>query len=81
VGGLGRTADESRFRGRQLVPAGLDSDRATGHSSGYGVISANPARETIVGRAIEILMSADNAGVVDVRVPIACSGLELLSWA
>jgi hypothetical protein len=61
---------------RDLIPTALPLI-----SNGYGVITANPARETIIERAIEMLMSADNAGVVDVRVPIACSGLELLSWA
>jgi hypothetical protein len=59
-----------------LVPAALPAI-----ATGYGAICADRARETIVERAIEMLLSADSAEVVDVRIPVATSGLELVSRA
>ncbi|MDX6587687.1 MAG: hypothetical protein QOI31_2160 [Solirubrobacterales bacterium] len=59
-----------------LVPGALPAI-----ASGYSAICGDNARETIVERAIEMLLSADSAEVVDVRIPVAGSGLELLSWA
>lgn len=48
---------------------------------GYSKACADPAQEVIIERAINILMAADSAEVLDVRIPVATSGLELLAWA
>jgi hypothetical protein len=44
-------------------------------------IADDPALETIVDRAINQLQAADGSEVLDVRIPIAGSAVELLSWA
>ncbi|UJA20186.1 hypothetical protein HJD18_08130 [Thermoleophilia bacterium SCSIO 60948] len=36
--------------------------------------------ELIVERAINVLCFCDGSEVLDVRIPMACSGIELLSW-
>jgi hypothetical protein len=50
-------------------------------ADGYGPIAADPALERVAHRAVDHLLTADSKEVIDVRVPIACTGLELLSWA
>lgn len=60
----------------QLVPEALPAVAA-----GYTKACADPAQELIIERAINILMAADSSEVLDVRIPVATSGLELLAWA
>ncbi len=60
----------------QLVPEALPAVAA-----GYTKACADPAQELILERAINILMAADSGEVLDVRIPVATSGLELLAWA
>jgi hypothetical protein len=43
--------------------------------------AADPGLEACVDRAMTLLRAADEPGVLDVKIPIACSGLELLSWS
>jgi hypothetical protein len=50
-------------------------------SDGFGSIAADPALEKVAHRAVDHLLTADSTEVIDVRIPVACSGLELLSWA
>ena len=50
-------------------------------ADGFGQIAADPALEKVVRRAVDHLLSADSTEVLDVRIPVASSGLELLSWA
>ena len=39
------------------------------------------AMEVVVGRAINHLLAADGNEMLDVRVPVACAGIEMLGWA
>jgi hypothetical protein len=50
-------------------------------SEGYTELAADPAMEQVFERGVNTLVFADSKEVLDVRIPIACSGLELLSWA
>ena len=50
-------------------------------AEGSGHVAADPALERVAHRAIDHLLTADSNEVLDVRIPVACSGLELLSWA
>jgi hypothetical protein len=49
---------------------------------GYTRLSDDPALVTSVERAIGYYLSASGGGdVLDIRVPVACIGLEILGWA
>lgn len=37
--------------------------------------------EAVVHRAVNQLLAADGTEALDVRVPVACAGLEMLGWA
>jgi hypothetical protein len=50
-------------------------------ADGYAQVVEDRALQAVVDRAINHLLSADSPEVLDVRVPVACSGLEVLSWA
>lgn len=50
-------------------------------AAGLEQIAADPALEKVAHRAVDHLLAADSNEVLDVRIPVACSGLELLSWA
>jgi hypothetical protein len=43
--------------------------------------ASNPGLDAIIYRAINHLLAADGPQTLDVRIPVACSGLELLAWA
>lgn len=49
--------------------------------AGLTVLSKNAVQEAVVGRAVEHLLAASGNEALDVRVPIACSGLEMLGSA
>jgi hypothetical protein len=49
-------------------------------ADGFGQLVADPALEKAAHRAVDHLLAADSDEVLDVRIPVACSGLELLSW-
>ncbi len=59
-----------------LVPDAMP-DLATGLAS----VSVDPELEVIVDRAIGYSLAANGEEVIEVRIPIVCSGLELLAWA
>lgn len=62
---------------KHLVPTAVESI-----ADGYAQLGSDRALELVVERAINHLVSADGSSeVLDVRVPVACTGLELLSWA
>lgn len=62
---------------KHLVPTAVESI-----ADGYAQLGSDRALELVVERAINHLVSADSSSeVLDVRVPVACTGLELLSWA
>lgn len=51
-------------------------------AQGVSGLARDVATQKIVSRAIRYWMAANARGVVlDVKIPVACSGLELLAWA
>jgi hypothetical protein len=50
-------------------------------AAGLGAVAADPDLEVIVDRAIGYSLAANGEEVIEVRIPIVCSGLELLAWA
>jgi hypothetical protein len=65
-----------RWCPKQLVNQTLPA-LATGLSS----LADDPALQLVVDRAGRHLLAANGPEVLDVRIPVACSGLELLGWA
>jgi hypothetical protein len=49
-------------------------------AQGFTKLSTNDAEEAVVDRAIEHLLAADGNEALDVRIPVACAGLEMLGW-
>jgi len=49
--------------------------------SGLSAFDSDEAMVEIIDRAIGYSLAANDNALLDVKVPIACSGLELLSWA
>lgn len=74
-----------RFRpakpGTQWCPPDLVPDALPVLAAGYGAVHRDRAYATVIDRAIDHLHFAFAPEVLDVRVPIACSGTELLAWA
>jgi hypothetical protein len=64
-----------RWCPKQLVNQALPA-LATGLSS----LADDPALQQVVDRAGHHLLAANGPEVLDVRIPVACSGLELLGW-
>jgi hypothetical protein len=50
-------------------------------ADGFTAVSADEVMERVLHRAISHLLAAGGQEVFDVRIPVACSGLELLVWA
>jgi hypothetical protein len=50
-------------------------------ADGFAAIEEDKVMEVIVDRAIGYLLAAGDNGVLDVRLPIACAGIELLASA
>jgi hypothetical protein len=50
-------------------------------AEGFAAVSADEAMERVLHRAINHLLAASGQEVLDVRIPVACAGLELLGWA
>ena len=48
---------------------------------GLSSLADDLALQAVVDRAVNHLLAANGPEVVDVRIPVACSGLELLGWA
>lgn len=48
---------------------------------GFSTLRSDDAVIAAVNRSMSMLLSADGSEVLDVRIPIGCNGLELLSWA
>jgi hypothetical protein len=48
---------------------------------GFTRLSTSENKEIVVARAIEHLLAADAIRALDVQIPVACTGLELLAWA
>jgi hypothetical protein len=49
--------------------------------SGFTRFDSDEAMVEIIDRAVGYSLAANDDALLDVKVPIACSGLELLSWA
>lgn len=50
-------------------------------ADGLSNLSDDPGLEACVDRAISFLLAVNEPGLLDVKIPIACSGLELLGWS
>jgi hypothetical protein len=50
-------------------------------AEGLVALEADPGLQAVLDRAINHLLVANGSEPLDVRIPVACSGLELLSWA
>lgn len=50
-------------------------------SGGVGRVEADPYMRQVYRRAVGYLHAASGKEVLDVRVPLACAGLELVAWA
>jgi len=50
-------------------------------ATGSSLLADDPALQQVVDRAGRHLLAANGPEVLDVRIPVACSGLELLGWA
>lgn len=50
-------------------------------ADGITALSQEDGLETCVDRAVSLLLATNWEGVLDVKVPIACTGIELLAWA
>jgi hypothetical protein len=50
-------------------------------ATGLSSLADDPALQQVVDRAGRHLLAANGPEVLDVRIPVACSGLELLGWA
>lgn len=61
---------------RALIPVALPA-----LARGYASLCDDRALEYVFERAVEALLFADSGEVLDVRIPIACIGIELLAWA
>jgi hypothetical protein len=72
----GATGSQLRWCPKRLV-----SDAIPALAKGFTVLAADPGLEACLDRAIGLWLAANGSGVMDVRVPMACSGLDLLGWA
>lgn len=50
-------------------------------ADGITTLMADQGLDICVDRAISLLLATNENGVLDTKIPIACSGLELLAWA
>ncbi len=62
-------------------PDHLVNDALPDLARGFTLLSANPTLEKVVDRAINLQLTANGTQPMDARIPLACSGLELLAWA
>ena len=63
-------------------PTWLAGSALTVLAGGFAALKADTGLVAVVDRAIGYLLAAVSEGeVLDVRIPVACSGLELLGWA
>jgi hypothetical protein len=74
-----------RFRtgrpGVRWCPEHLVADALPVLVNSYATITADPAFELVLDRAVNHLLVANGSEPLDIRIPVACSGLELLGWA
>lgn len=66
--------------GVKWCPDLLVSDALPVLAEGWGRLSGDEAMEKIIDRAIGLSLVANASEVLDVRIPIACAGVELLAW-
>jgi hypothetical protein len=74
-----------RFRPEQSAwrwcPKRLVNQALSALATGLTSLNDDPALQQVVDRAGRHLVAANGPEVLDVRIPVACTGLELLSWA
>lgn len=66
--------------GIKWCPDPLVADALPLLAEGWGALVEDEALEVIADRAIGLSLVANAREVLDVRIPIACAGLELLAW-
>lgn len=70
-------ATASRWCPDELVNSALPA-----LADGLGRLTTEPSLERVLSRAVSHYISASaTKSMLDVKIPVACSGLELLSWA
>jgi hypothetical protein len=62
-------------------PAPLVEEAIPELAKGLSTVASDEDLEVIVDRAIGYSLAANGEEVIEVRIPIVCSGLELLAWA
>jgi hypothetical protein len=74
-----------RFRPEQSAwrwcPRHLTNHTLPALAIGLTSLANDPALQQVVDRAGRHLLAANGPEVLDVRIPVACTGLELLAWA
>ncbi|TMR04353.1 hypothetical protein ETD83_08315 [Actinomadura soli] len=65
----------------QWCPDHLFADAFTELAQAFSKLADNPTMEKVVDRAINLYLTANGTQPIDARIPVACSGLELLAWA
>lgn len=67
--------------GFHWCPNGVAGEALASISQGFTLVLSDPATEKILTRSLEALTFANSSEVLDVRIPIVCTGLETLAWA
>jgi hypothetical protein len=49
-------------------------------ADGFALLDEDARLQRVVTRAIHYMLAANSSEPLDVRIPVACSGLELLAW-
>ncbi|MEU4821369.1 hypothetical protein AB0H37_05800 [Actinomadura sp. NPDC023710] len=62
-------------------PDHLVNDALPELAQGFSKLATDTTMEKVVDRAINLYLAANGTQPLDVRIPVAASGLELLAWA
>ncbi|WP_157610413.1 hypothetical protein [Spirillospora albida] len=62
-------------------PDHLFAEALTDLAQAFSRLANNPTMDKVVDRAINLYLTANGTQPIDARIPVACSGLELLAWA
>ncbi|BFU43376.1 hypothetical protein KRMM14A1004_16130 [Krasilnikovia sp. MM14-A1004] len=71
----------TREPGRTWCPDNIYNEALPMLARGLSDLADKPTLEKAVLRAIDYLLAAQGHQPLDVRLPVACSGLELMGWA
>ncbi|WP_301174582.1 hypothetical protein [Actinomadura geliboluensis] len=62
-------------------PDHLFAEALTDLAPAFTKLADDPTMEKVIDRAINLYLTANGTQPIDARIPVACSGLELLAWA